>query len=100
MAGAEIGKISGPANIEIRSVAYDSRKVTPGGIFFALRGEKLEGSKFVDDALARGAVAVASEDADRLTSAGATLGRTAAGFGDGAGLRERQQIFTGIRPTR
>ena len=33
LAGAEIGKISGPADVEIQSVAYDSRKVMPGGHF-------------------------------------------------------------------
>ncbi len=73
LAGAEIGKISGAADIEIQSVAYDSRKVMPGGIFFALRGEKLEGGKFVEDAVRRGAVAIASEDADRMTSGQSTL---------------------------
>ena len=61
IAGAEIGEVSGPANPEIRSIAYDSRKAEPGSIFFALRGEKLEGVEFVRGALARGASAVASE---------------------------------------
>jgi UDP-N-acetylmuramoyl-L-alanyl-D-glutamate--2,6-diaminopimelate ligase len=61
IAGAEIGEVSGPANPEIRSIAYDSRKAEPGSIFFALRGEKLEGVEFVKGALARGAIAVASE---------------------------------------
>jgi UDP-N-acetylmuramoyl-L-alanyl-D-glutamate--2,6-diaminopimelate ligase len=68
LAGAEIGKISGLADMEIRSVAYDSRKVSPGGIFFALRGEKLEGVKFVEDAVRRGAVAVATEDVAHVSS--------------------------------
>jgi UDP-N-acetylmuramoyl-L-alanyl-D-glutamate--2,6-diaminopimelate ligase len=68
LAGAEIGKISGPADVEIQSVAYDSRKVSPGGIFFALRGGKLEGVKFVEDAVRRGAVAVATEDVAHVSS--------------------------------
>ena len=55
LAGAEIGKITGPADVEIQSVAYDSRKVTPGAIFFAMRGQKLDGTQFVGEALRRGA---------------------------------------------
>jgi UDP-N-acetylmuramoyl-L-alanyl-D-glutamate--2,6-diaminopimelate ligase len=61
IAGADTGRITGPANPEIRSIAYDSRKAEPGAIFFALRGEKLEGVEFVKGALTRGAIAVASE---------------------------------------
>ncbi|HXQ27120.1 MAG TPA: UDP-N-acetylmuramoyl-L-alanyl-D-glutamate--2,6-diaminopimelate ligase [Candidatus Acidoferrales bacterium] len=65
LAGAEIGKITGPADVEIESIAYDSRKVTPGAIFFALRGQKLDGTQFVGEALRRGAVAIASESQRR-----------------------------------
>jgi len=61
LAGGEIGKVTGPVEISLSSIAYDSRKVTPAGIFFALRGKKLDGAKFVSDALDRGALAVASE---------------------------------------
>jgi UDP-N-acetylmuramoyl-L-alanyl-D-glutamate--2,6-diaminopimelate ligase len=73
LAGAQVGKIVGPADIEIGSIAYDSRKVTPGAIFFALRGEKLEGVKFVEDAMARGAIAVATEDAAQVAGRGVTV---------------------------
>jgi UDP-N-acetylmuramoyl-L-alanyl-D-glutamate--2,6-diaminopimelate ligase len=51
--------VSGPTDADIRSVAYDSRGVTPGALFFALRGEKLNGLDYVEDALLRGATAVA-----------------------------------------
>jgi UDP-N-acetylmuramoyl-L-alanyl-D-glutamate--2,6-diaminopimelate ligase len=51
------------ANLAVHSLACDSRKVTPGGVFFALHGSREDGNKFVRDALERGAVAVASEDA-------------------------------------
>jgi UDP-N-acetylmuramoyl-L-alanyl-D-glutamate--2,6-diaminopimelate ligase len=34
----------------------------PGGLFFALRGAKADGNKFIQDALKRGAVAIASEE--------------------------------------
>jgi UDP-N-acetylmuramoyl-L-alanyl-D-glutamate--2,6-diaminopimelate ligase len=51
LAGTDIGAIAGSASIEIASIECDSRKVTPGGIFFALHGAKLEGAQFVADAL-------------------------------------------------
>ncbi|MFZ1206217.1 MAG: Mur ligase domain-containing protein, partial [Candidatus Acidiferrales bacterium] len=60
LAGAEIRKISGPSDVEIESIAYDSRRAGPGALFFAMHGMKLEGVEFVEDALVRGAVAVAS----------------------------------------
>src|SRR6266849_1966030 len=48
-------------DLEIANVAYDSRKISPGALFVAIRGEKTDGNKFVADAAGRGAVAVASE---------------------------------------
>ncbi|HEV2304890.1 MAG TPA: UDP-N-acetylmuramoyl-L-alanyl-D-glutamate--2,6-diaminopimelate ligase [Candidatus Acidoferrales bacterium] len=61
--GTEIAAISGSGETEISSVAYDSRKVNQGALFFALKGEKEDGNKYVADALERGAVAIASEEA-------------------------------------
>jgi UDP-N-acetylmuramoyl-L-alanyl-D-glutamate--2,6-diaminopimelate ligase len=63
LVGVEAGAIIGPRDVEIQSIAHDSRKVEPGAIFVAIHGEKVEGAKFVGDALARGAVAVASQSA-------------------------------------
>jgi UDP-N-acetylmuramoyl-L-alanyl-D-glutamate--2,6-diaminopimelate ligase len=61
--GAEIERISGPADLDIRAIAYDSRKVGPGALFFALRGERVNGLSFVSGAIERGAIAVAAEAA-------------------------------------
>ncbi|MGB4785488.1 MAG: UDP-N-acetylmuramoyl-L-alanyl-D-glutamate--2,6-diaminopimelate ligase, partial [Candidatus Acidiferrum sp.] len=49
------------SKLEIRQVTCDSRKVQPGALFFALRGAKADGNTFVQDAVQRGAIAVASE---------------------------------------
>src|SRR5215470_19011671 len=49
--------------VEIQQVAVDSRKVRSGCVFFALHGAKADGNTYVADALARGAVAIASEGA-------------------------------------
>ena len=48
--------------LEIRQVTCDSRKVRPRALFFALHGAKADGNAFIRDAVARGAVAVASAD--------------------------------------
>jgi UDP-N-acetylmuramoyl-L-alanyl-D-glutamate--2,6-diaminopimelate ligase len=61
--GIEGIQLSGPAHPDIAAVACDSRKVTPGALFFALPGEKLDGARFVSEAIERGAVAVASSQA-------------------------------------
>ena len=58
-------------SMEIASVAYDSRKVQPGSLFVAIRGLAADGNKFVGDALARGAAAIASEEAPPAPGPGA-----------------------------
>lgn len=50
-------------DLEIRQIACDSRKVQPQSLFFALHGAKADGNAFIRDAVARGAVAIASEEA-------------------------------------
>ncbi len=46
---------------EITGLHYDSRCVRPGGVFFALPGLKTDGTRFIDQAAAQGALAVVSE---------------------------------------
>ena len=47
--------------LEISTVEIDSRRCVAGSLFFAVSGGSLEGATFVDDAIARGAVAVIAE---------------------------------------
>jgi UDP-N-acetylmuramoyl-L-alanyl-D-glutamate--2,6-diaminopimelate ligase len=61
--GIEVVRMSGRTDPQVLSVAYDSRRVTPGALFFALPGEKANGAQFAGDAVARGAIAVASSQA-------------------------------------
>lgn len=49
------------AAVPVTSVAYDSRQVVPGSIFVALRGQHADGSVFVRDAIARGAIGIVAE---------------------------------------
>lgn len=49
---------SGPVDISITSLEYDSRRVGPGSLFFAFRGLHADGSRFITDAIRRGAAAI------------------------------------------
>src|SRR5579863_6896271 len=60
--GAEVLAQSG--NPGVTSVEYDSRRVKPGCAFVAMRGESSDGNKFIDQAIAAGAVAVVTDSAD------------------------------------
>jgi UDP-N-acetylmuramoyl-L-alanyl-D-glutamate--2,6-diaminopimelate ligase len=60
IAGIEIVGLSGRASTRVAAVACDSRKVVANTLFFALPGAKTDGNEFIEDAIARGAVAIAS----------------------------------------
>jgi UDP-N-acetylmuramoyl-L-alanyl-D-glutamate--2,6-diaminopimelate ligase len=46
---------------EVKGLAVDSRLVKPGDVFFALAGAKTDGARFVDAAVAAGAVAIVGD---------------------------------------
>jgi UDP-N-acetylmuramoyl-tripeptide--D-alanyl-D-alanine ligase len=48
---------AGPDALVTGAVEFDSRLVVPGGLFLAFPGERVDGHDYVDDAIARGAVA-------------------------------------------
>ncbi len=49
------------ANTEVRGLAYDSRKIEPGYLFFAFSGAKVDGTQYAGAALGKGAVAIVSD---------------------------------------
>jgi len=53
--------LSGTGEERIGGVAIDSRRVKPGDLFVALKGERTDGHRFVAEAIARGAAAVLVE---------------------------------------
>jgi len=59
--GAEI--LTQTGNPSVSGVEYDSRKVKPGDVFVATRGETSDGNKFIDRAIAAGAVAIVTDSA-------------------------------------
>jgi UDP-N-acetylmuramoyl-L-alanyl-D-glutamate--2,6-diaminopimelate ligase len=65
---ADDARLIGDGTVEIRDLATDSRHARPGSLFAALAGTRADGSHFVRDAIARGAVAVLGDE--RLGTAG------------------------------
>src|SRR5579863_2688883 len=65
--GAEVRVQSG--NPSVSGVEYDSRRVKPGDAFIAMRGEASDGNKFIDRAIAAGAVAIVSDSATEIPRA-------------------------------
>jgi len=51
------------ADVEVAALAYDNRQVTPGTVFFCVRGFTRDGHDFACDAIARGAVALVVDHA-------------------------------------
>jgi UDP-N-acetylmuramoyl-L-alanyl-D-glutamate--2,6-diaminopimelate ligase len=53
--------ITGNTNTEISDVQIDSRKVKPGTVFVAVKGEAADGHQFIEKALENGAAAIVYE---------------------------------------
>ena len=53
--------VHGDGSLEIESIEYDSRLLRPRGLFFAVKGLKVDGYTFVKQAIENGAVAVMGE---------------------------------------
>jgi UDP-N-acetylmuramoyl-L-alanyl-D-glutamate--2,6-diaminopimelate ligase len=57
--GAEFLSQSG--NPDVTGVEYDSRRVKPGSVFVAMRGETSDGNRFIEQAIRAGAAAVVTD---------------------------------------
>ena len=54
-------RVVGDASVVVKELAYDSRKVEPGTLFFCVVGEKVDGHEFGARAVEEGAVALVVE---------------------------------------
>lgn len=63
--------------------AIDSRAVKPGNVFFALKGEKTDGHKFVSQAAAAGAALILVDDVEAVGMTPAQIGEA---FGSNAAM--------------
>jgi len=60
--GVEVKKIVGDARKEIEGVAYHSKQIGKGFLFAAIRGVEVDGHRFIEEAVQRGAEAIVSEE--------------------------------------
>jgi UDP-N-acetylmuramoyl-L-alanyl-D-glutamate--2,6-diaminopimelate ligase len=58
----EGARVTGDPDADIGSICYDSRRAGPGSLFFAIRGEKADGTRFIPAAVELGASVVAFEE--------------------------------------
>ncbi|MBA2240501.1 MAG: UDP-N-acetylmuramoyl-L-alanyl-D-glutamate--2,6-diaminopimelate ligase [Solirubrobacterales bacterium] len=63
LAGADVIEVSGDADAEVTSLAYDSRRVQPGGLFFCVPGHVVDGHDFAAFAIQAGAESLVVERA-------------------------------------
>src|SRR5579872_4118483 len=66
--GAEVLSRSGDASVS--GLEYDSRRIKPGDLFVAIKGESSDGNKFIDRAIAAGAVAVVTDSSSEKAREG------------------------------
>ncbi|MFI5175477.1 MAG: Mur ligase family protein, partial [Terriglobia bacterium] len=69
----QAAEIKGSTEVSILRICCDSRQVEKGSLFFALRGEKLDGNRFVQEAVHRGAVAVVTDAGEVRVPSGICL---------------------------
>jgi UDP-N-acetylmuramoyl-L-alanyl-D-glutamate--2,6-diaminopimelate ligase len=60
-------------NVEVRGVEHDSRKITPGSLFVAVRGFHSDGHQFIPQAVERGACAVVAEEGTAVPGSAAPV---------------------------
>ena len=61
--GLDVKKKTGPLDIEVKGIAYDSRLAEIGFLFVAVRGFAADGHDYINDAISRGAVAIVTDEA-------------------------------------
>ena len=59
---ASVRQVCGPQDADIRAICHDSRQVSPGALFVALRGGRSDGHDHIEQAVAKGAAAIVLEE--------------------------------------
>ena len=71
---------AGSSAAPITGVEYDSRRVRPGAVFVAMKGGSTDGNRYVEKAIAAGALGIITDSAQTFDHlAGLSAGRAAAG---------------------
>src|SRR3954469_40834 len=80
-----MGSPSGAPEVEISGLAYSSKSVAPGTLFFCVPGFKTDGHEFAADAVERGAAALGCERPLGLGAPEGVVPRARAARGPAAG---------------
>jgi UDP-N-acetylmuramoyl-L-alanyl-D-glutamate--2,6-diaminopimelate ligase len=64
IAEVRVLEVAGRGDIDVRGVQYDSRRVTGGDVFVAMRGGTTDGNRYIDAVLRKGASAVVTDSAE------------------------------------
>ena len=62
LSGIEGLKAKGNLDLDISNLESDSRKVTEGTLFVAIKGFETDGHKYIKDAIENGAIAIMVEE--------------------------------------
>jgi len=54
-------EIEGDKDLDIQGITFDSRKVEPSTLFFAVKGTQVDGHDYIDKAIGKGATAIVCE---------------------------------------
>ncbi len=55
-------EVEGSTNVAITSMSFDSRKIEKDSMFIAVKGGQNDGHKYIDDTIAKGAIAILCEE--------------------------------------
>ena len=73
----EVLEVKGDTSVSVSALAFDSRQVGPGTLFFATRGTRVDGHDYIEAAVANGASAVVCETLPAQQAPGVTYVRVA-----------------------
>ena len=77
--------------VEVNGVVIDSRKVEPGYLFVAVKGERVDGHTFIPSVFAKGAACVLCEDAPEQPAGAEQQQRR-----DGQHVKPRRKLGLGV----
>ena len=75
--GVEVLSQDGDASVS--GLEYDSRKLKPGYVFVAMRGESTDGNRFIDQAVRKGVTAIVTDSAEEQQPPGVAWAQVAHG---------------------
>ncbi len=97
--------VSGPTDISILDIAFDSRLVAPGSLFVAVKGTQSDGHEYIGKAIEKGAAAIIAETLPtplpegvtwlQVQDSAAALGIAAANFYDNPSEKLKIVAVTG-----